>query len=340
MSTAVRALPDGFKIRTDLYQVMPPLNTTDLAKLRDSIAREGVQIPVIIREEDGGIIDGHHRWEIAAELSMTGDVVLDFRSYATDELARSAAYDINDARRHMTIAERNEIARRLIDSGATQKETAGVLGVSQQAIAAGIAEKTSLPEPGKEVLPIEDVLAKRPAVRGIRRTKNAAESAALTVRIVELHKSGMSAKAVADLLGIHPTAVDKRLRKHRAPKPVELPKWERAAELAATSTTSEEIATALGVHIGTVKKWAKLHGFTVPADAAVANTQRRINSTEVLANSVEIFAHTTDGLGLIKFESVNPDRAEEWLCSLQETQSAIRTLIKQIKSLTKEQNHG
>lgn len=340
MSTAVRALPDGFKIRTDLYQVMPPLNATDLAKLRDSIAREGVQIPVIIREEDGGIIDGHHRWEIAAELSMTGDVVLDFRSYATDELARSAAYEVNDARRHMSISERREIARRRADSGATQKETAAALGVSQPTIAADLAGETSLSEPDKEVERIEDVIAKRPPMKGIRRTRNAEESAALTVRIVELRDSGLSAKAIASSLGIHPTAIDKRLRKHRAPKPAEPQKWERAAELAATSTTSEEIATALGVHIGTVKKWAKLHGFTVPADAAVANTQRRINSTEVLANSVEIFAHTTDGLGLIKFESVNPDRAEEWLCSLQETQSAIRTLIQQIKSLTKEQNHG
>ncbi len=340
MSTAVRALPDGFKIRTDLYQEMPPLNATDLAKLRDSIAREGVQIPVIIREEDGGIVDGHHRWEIAAELSMTGDVVLDFRSYETEEDARQAAFDFNDARRHMSPEERREQQRKLRASGATQKETAKAYGVSRQTIAKDEARDSALLPGGKAELSIEDVVAKRSPMVGRRRTKDAKESAAFTALIVELSQAGMSNKAIAAKLNCGETTVSDRLKKHRQPKPAEPQKWERAAELAATSTTSEEIAAALGVHIGTVKKWAKLHGFTVPADAAVANTQRRINSTEVLANSVEIFAHTTDGLGLIKFESVNPDRAEEWLCSLQETQSAIRTLIQQIKSLTKEQNHG
>jgi len=337
MSAAVRALPDGFKIRTDLYQVMPSLSVEDMAKLRDSIAKEGVQIPVIVREEDGGIIDGHHRWQIATELSMTGDVVLDIRSYATDALARAAAYEINDARRHMSLADRNELSRRLRASGATLRETAEALGVSTSTIYSD--ESSAFAEGAKAEEDITEVLAQRTPTPGRRRTKNTAESAALTERIVELRATGMTMAGVAAELGIGQTAVSDRLKKHREPKPVELESWESARDLAGQGNASDQIAALVGVGRQTVKNWAKRHGFTIPADAAVANTHRRIDSTEVLANSVEIFAHTVEGLELIKFESVNPDRAEEWLCSLQETQFAIRTLIRQIKSLTKEQNH-
>lgn len=340
MSTAVRALPDGFKIRTDLYQVMPPLGAEDMAKLRDSIAKEGVQIPVIVREEDGGIIDGHHRWQIASELSMTGDVVLDIRSYSTDALAKAAAYEINDARRHMGINERRELARRLRSSGATQQETADALGVSRSTLAD--EEATALSEDDKAVGDISAVIAQRAPKVGARRTKNAEESAALTVRIVEMRESGKTIPAIAAELGIGQTAVNDRLRKHREPKPVEPAKWERARDLAGQGNTSDEIASAVGVSRETVKNWAKRYEFEVPADVAVANTQRRINSAEVLANSVEIFAHTAEGLGLINFDQIEgttDEQAAEWLCSLKETQTAIRTLIRQIKSLTKEQSH-
>lgn len=337
-ASTVRVLPDGFKIRADLYQEMPPLSEYDRARLRESIAKEGVQIPVIVREEDGGIIDGHHRWEIAAELSMTGDIVLDIRSYATDALARQAAYDFNDARRHMTIDTRREMRQRLRDSGATQAETAAALGVSRQAVAK--EESSALLPSGKAEEPIDQVLAKRPPKVGARRTKNAEESAALTARIVELREAEMTLAAIADQLGVSESAVSVRLKNHRKPQPVELAKWEQARDLAATSSTSEEIAAALSVHRETVKNWSKRHGFDIPADAAVSGKRRRIDSTEVVANTVDIFAHAVEGLEVVNFETVNHERADEWLCSLKETQFAIRTLIRQIKSLTKEQSHG
>ena len=335
----MRALPDGFKIRTDLYQVMPPLGAEDMAKLRDSIAKEGVQIPVIVREEDGGIIDGHHRWQIATELSMTGDVVLDIRSYATDALARAAAYEINDARRHMAISERRELARKLRASGATQAETAAALGVSRETIRN--EESSSLAHPAQEE-DIETVIDKREPQRGTRRTRNSEESAALTARIVELDQSGWTQAKIADHLGLAPSQVSTRLKKYREPKPVEPAKWERARDLAGHGNTSKEIASAVGASRDTVKNWAKRYEFEIPADAAVANTQRHINSGDVLANSVEIFAHTAEGLGLINFDQIEgttDEQAAEWLCSLKETQTAIRTLIRQIKSLTKEQSH-
>lgn len=337
-ASTVRVLPDGFKIRADLYQEMPPLSDYDRARLRESIAKEGVQIPVIVREEDGGIIDGHHRWEIATELGMTGDIVLDIRSYATDALARAAAYDFNDARRHMTIDTRRAMRQRLRDSGATQAETAAALGVSRETIKH--EESSALVTTTKPEESIDQVIAKRPPKAGARRTKNAEESAALTARIVELRETGKTLQAIADLLGIGQTAVSERLKNYHKPKPVELAKWEQARDLAANSATSEEIAATLGIRRETVKNWAKRHGFDIPAEAAVSGKHRRIDSTEVVANTVDIFAHAVEGLDLINFQNVNPDKADEWLCSLEETRIAIRTLIRQIKSLTKEQSHA
>ena len=48
-----------------VYQLLPPLTGDEHESLRQSVEAVGVLQPVVV-DEDGRIIDGHHRAEIAA----------------------------------------------------------------------------------------------------------------------------------------------------------------------------------------------------------------------------------------------------------------------------------
>lgn len=87
------------------YQHLPALSTHDRQRLRDSIERYGVLIPVRV-DEDGRIIDGHHRAEICAELGVVcpTEVVTGL----TLEEKRYQAHALNVARRHLTIEQKRE----------------------------------------------------------------------------------------------------------------------------------------------------------------------------------------------------------------------------------------
>ena len=52
-----------------LFQFMPPLLPSEYQALTESIRAHGVQVPVIV-DENGAIIDGHHRDQIATELGV------------------------------------------------------------------------------------------------------------------------------------------------------------------------------------------------------------------------------------------------------------------------------
>jgi ParB-like chromosome segregation protein Spo0J len=52
------------------FQVLPPLSGEDYAALKSDIAVRGVLVPVEY-DEEGNILDGHHRVHICAELGMT-----------------------------------------------------------------------------------------------------------------------------------------------------------------------------------------------------------------------------------------------------------------------------
>jgi ParB-like chromosome segregation protein Spo0J len=51
------------------YQMMPPLSDEVLTALKADIAKNGIRSPVDV-DEDGNILDGHHRAQIAQELEM------------------------------------------------------------------------------------------------------------------------------------------------------------------------------------------------------------------------------------------------------------------------------
>jgi ParB-like chromosome segregation protein Spo0J len=118
-------------LNTPYTDLLPPLSTDELEALRNDIAAHGVLSPVVI-DEDGNILDGHHRYKIdptaptttIAELSEVEKLAYIYRS----NFARRNLSPEQKARKHKQM---KEVARRLNDEGRTQEEIGALLGVAQ-----------------------------------------------------------------------------------------------------------------------------------------------------------------------------------------------------------------
>lgn len=88
------------------YQVMPPLSTEEYQELYDDIKTNGIHTPIHV-DEEGVVIDGHHRSKIASELGIPCPVI------AHDDLSesqkRSLAFSSNLKRRHLNREQRREL---------------------------------------------------------------------------------------------------------------------------------------------------------------------------------------------------------------------------------------
>jgi len=107
----------------------------ELVALRKSIRLRGVEVAIVV-DEDGGVIDGINRLRTAAELKLA-NVPTDVRVGLSDEQKLKLCYELNDARRHMSAADREEVKARverinaMRSEGKSLREIAEVAGVSQ-----------------------------------------------------------------------------------------------------------------------------------------------------------------------------------------------------------------
>ena len=80
------------------FQVMPRLSADEFAALESDIVENGVRVPITVAE-DGRIVDGHHRDEIARRHGLHCPRVT--ASGSEDEL-RGLAFSLNVNRRHLS----------------------------------------------------------------------------------------------------------------------------------------------------------------------------------------------------------------------------------------------
>lgn len=88
------------------YQLLPPLTDDEQADLRADIETNGIQVPVLV-DEDGNIIDGHHRASIAESLGVPCP-----RSVVTghtDAEKRDMALRLNLHRRSLSREQKREL---------------------------------------------------------------------------------------------------------------------------------------------------------------------------------------------------------------------------------------
>lgn len=121
-------------------QLLPGLAGYDYKALFDDISRRGILVPIIVNEDTGEIIDGHHRHKIAEELGIecpAATVSMD------DENAKIAAVGLNVKRRRLSLDQRREIAKTLRGDGWTQQQIADALGVDQSTVGRWLSESTT-----------------------------------------------------------------------------------------------------------------------------------------------------------------------------------------------------
>ena len=94
------------------FQVCEPLTEEEREALKASIAEHGVRVPVEV-DEEGNILDGHNRFDIARELGVPCPITVK-NGLQTDDDKRAYARELNCARRQMTIEAKKKIAREMI----------------------------------------------------------------------------------------------------------------------------------------------------------------------------------------------------------------------------------
>lgn len=115
------------------YQLMPDLTEYEFDALKDDIQERGVQVPIEV-DEDGVLLDGHHRWRACVELGIDCPTIV--RSGWTDLQKRTHARRQNIMRRHLNREQkRMVIADELRDNPHLSNNAIGkLLGVSDNTV--------------------------------------------------------------------------------------------------------------------------------------------------------------------------------------------------------------
>jgi hypothetical protein len=128
-------MTDGIRL-TEKYQVMPSMPPDQFEALKADIAERGVLTPIDV-DEDGHILDGHHRYRACTELGIT-DFPTVVRPGLTEEERRVFARKSNMLRRHLSRKQVRElIAEQLKDTPSWANNRIGqVLGADSKTVKA------------------------------------------------------------------------------------------------------------------------------------------------------------------------------------------------------------
>jgi len=112
------------------FQPHPPLSEDEYAALKEDIRKNGQIVPILI-DEDGNILDGHHRNRICGELGIPRrfEVVPDLPD---DNAKMEFALRVGNLRRHLSNEQKRELVRSELQRNPNRTDAfiAGILGVS------------------------------------------------------------------------------------------------------------------------------------------------------------------------------------------------------------------
>jgi len=114
------------------YQLLPPLSEEEYAALKEDIAKRGVLVPVEY-DEDGNILDGHHRVRACEELGIKNWPSIVRIGMSEDEKAEHVL-KLNIARRHLPREWKQKKAKELREQGWSYPRIGNVLGVNHTTI--------------------------------------------------------------------------------------------------------------------------------------------------------------------------------------------------------------
>jgi N6-adenosine-specific RNA methylase IME4/ParB-like chromosome segregation protein Spo0J len=138
------------------YQVMPDLTPIEYEALKIDIAERGVLVPVEV-DENGQLLDGHHRVRAWRELKAEGVDMPDYprmvRSGMTEEQKRNHARSLNVLRRQLSKEQRDEVMRDMRADGMSYRAIAAAVGVDHKTVMTAVKQ-------GGEYSPPESVIGK------------------------------------------------------------------------------------------------------------------------------------------------------------------------------------
>jgi hypothetical protein len=118
------------------YQLLPPLTGDERESLRQSIETFGVLQPVVI-DEDGRIIDGHHRAELAAELGRPCPTTT--VAGLSEEQKLETALVLNLGRRHLSAEQKRDLVVGLRQRGLSVRWISEHTGIPKSTVGRQIA---------------------------------------------------------------------------------------------------------------------------------------------------------------------------------------------------------
>lgn len=121
------------------YQRLPAIDEETFDSLKTDIAANGVEDPVHI-DEDGAIIDGHHRVEICEELDIE-DYPTKIYAGLSEQEKVDLAYRLNLQQRHLKHGQKQELVGQYLEedwdgdnSGEWYEDVAATLGVGASTV--------------------------------------------------------------------------------------------------------------------------------------------------------------------------------------------------------------
>ena len=116
-----------------LYQFLPRLSDDEYTSLEKSIREHGIQVPIVV-DENGSVIDGHHRKEIADRLGLPCP-----RNTARDldeTGKRTLACSLNLDRRHLNREQKRDVIAKslMADPQLSNRQHAERVGVDHKTV--------------------------------------------------------------------------------------------------------------------------------------------------------------------------------------------------------------
>jgi ParB-like chromosome segregation protein Spo0J len=114
-----------------LFQALPPLSHEEYRDLEQDILANGILVPIIV-DENGVVIDGHHRQKIAKHHNLP--CPREIKAGFTDTEKRGMALSLNVNRRHLTREQRRALVTESIkaDPQLSDREHGRRTGVSDK----------------------------------------------------------------------------------------------------------------------------------------------------------------------------------------------------------------
>lgn len=118
----------------DKYQVMPPLSEQEFAELKKSIAEYGVQVAVEY-DEEGNILDGHHRVQACKELGVVNYPKV-VKVGMNENQKLDYAFMVNATRRQLSREQKQDLIRQQLKRTPekSDRQIAGLVGADHKTV--------------------------------------------------------------------------------------------------------------------------------------------------------------------------------------------------------------